>query len=110
MDVCFLPLNKCGLVVGNGTASGGGCCLKDSLGEGGGLALFLIDPWGEARGLESGDWGRTVDGALRSPMPPLPLVRDGCALTDIPLLWCGREGGLGGLRMEVGLWPAIEAR
>lgn len=77
LDVCFLPLNKGGLVDGRGTASGGGCCLKDSLGEGGGLALLLSDPRGEARGLESGDWGRTVDGALRNPVPPLPLARDG---------------------------------
>ena len=53
-----------------------GCCLKESLGEGGGLALFLSG-LGEARGLESGDLGRTVDGALRNPIPPLPLARDG---------------------------------
>lgn len=77
MDVCFLPLNKCGLVDGRDTASGGGCCLKDSLGEGGGLALFLSDPLGEAGGLESGDWGRTVDGALCNRVPPLPRDRDG---------------------------------
>lgn len=77
MDVCFLALNKCGLVDGRGTASGGGFCLKESLGEGGGLDLFLSDPWGEARGLESVDWGRIVDGALLSPILPRPLVRDG---------------------------------
>lgn len=55
LDVCFLPLNNCGLVGGRYTASRGGCCLKNSLGEGDGLGLFLSDPLGEARGLVSGD-------------------------------------------------------
>lgn len=55
------------------SASGGGCCLKDSFGEAGGLVLFLSDSLGESIGEER---GRAVDEALCISVPPFPLDSD----------------------------------
>lgn len=72
-----------------------------------------MDAWGEATGLEYGDWCLTVDGCLGNPVSFIPLAKDDCVLTDIPALRCGGEaGGLGGccllrragLESNIGEW------